>query len=130
MNVKGNKMSMKWVITTILSLSVLLGAAVSTGAEILVSGTRIYEHGKSSGGKGVDSVSLKAPETAKNSCAVFVKAQIKYTKRHYGKVEIIQHPKTQCNPKKEQCKLGVSWEHSPAGRLGYMINVTWALKPC
>ena len=123
-------MNMKWVVTTILSLSVLLATTASAGAEVLVSNTKIYKHSKSSGGDGVDSIKLKSPKTPKNSCAVFVKAKIKYTKLHYGKVEIVQLPKTQCNPKKEQCKLDVSWEHSPAGRLSYKINVTWALKPC
>lgn len=122
-------MNIKLVVTTILSLSLLLGA-VSTGAEVLVSDTKIFKHSRSSGGNGVDSIRLKAPKTAKNSCAVFAKAQIKYTKRHYGKVEIITSPKSQCNPKEEQCKLGVSWKHSPAGRLDYKVNVTWVLKPC
>jgi len=122
-------MNMKWIVSILLSLAVLLGM-VEASAEGLVSNTKTFRHNQSSGGSGVDSIRLKAPRTPKSSCAVFVKAQVKYTKRHYGKVEITERPKAQCNPKKEQCKLGISWEHSPAGRLDYKVNVTWALKPC
>jgi len=122
-------MNMKWIVSILLSFAVLLGM-VDASAEGLVSDTKTFRHNQSSGGSGVDSIRLKAPRAPKSSCAVFVKAQVKYTKRHYGKVEITERPKAQCNPKKEQCKLGISWKHSPAGRLDYKVNVTWALKPC
>ena len=122
-------MNIKWVFTLLLSFFVLI-AAVSTKAEVLISDTQVYKHSKSSGGNGVDSIQLSAPRTTAKNCAVFKKAMIKYTKRRYGKVEIIKNPKAQCNPQKEQCKLGVSWKHSPAGRLGYKVKVTWVLKPC
>ena len=122
-------MNMKSVATTILSLSVLLGM-LPTGAESLVTNTKTFKHSQKSGGSGVDSIRLKAPRTSKNHCSVFVNAQIQYTKRHYGEVEITQRPKAQCNPNKEQCKLSVSWKHSPAGRLDYKVNVTWATTPC
>jgi len=102
----------------------------TTNADGLVTDTRTFQHNKSSGGSGVDPIRLKAPNTSKNNCATFANAQIEYIKRHYGKVEITQRPKAQCNPKKSQCELKVSWKHSPAGRLDYKVKVTWKTKPC
>lgn len=122
-------MNTKLIANTILSLSVVLGMA-SVTAEGLISVTKTFKHNNSGGGSGVDSIRLTAPKTSKNSCAVFVNAQIHYTKRHYGKVEITEQPKAQCNPKTEQCKLSISWKHSPAGRLDYKVKVSWATKPC
>lgn len=123
-------MKINWIVTTALTLSVLYSATTVATSDVLLSDTKTFLHNKSSGGSGLDSVTLKAPKISGNSCAVFKKATIKYTKRHYGKVEIVQNPKPQCNPKKEQCKISVSWKHSPAGRLNYQIKVAWALKPC
>ncbi len=114
---------------------IILGFAVvftstATSAKNLTSDTKVYKHNKSSGGTGIDSIQLKPPRTIGNNCVVFKNAVIKYTKRHYGVVKITKTPKAECNPQKEQCKLGVSWQHSPAGRLGYKVKVIWDLKPC
>lgn len=123
-------MNIKIIVSTILSFSIFLGVTAVAGSEVLVSDTKVFQHKVSSGGKGLDSINLRAPRVPKNSCAVFKNAVVKYTKRQYGKVEITKRPKAQCNPKKEQCKLGVSWEHTPSGRLDYKVKVSWQLTPC
>jgi len=123
-------MNIRRVVTIILSLSVLFGAVTHAGSKILESDTKIIQHNQSNGGNGVDPIKLKAPKTPNNSCAVFKKAKVQYIKRRFGKVTIVKKPKLQCNPKKEQCNLGVSWNHSPTGRLDYKVKVTWSLKPC
>lgn len=82
-----------------------------------------YQYAEESGGKGKDSIKLTAPK----ACAVFDDARIVYKKRRYGQADIITKPNAGCDPDKAQCKLEVAWEHAPAGRLNYQVEVSWRL---
>ncbi len=124
-------MMIKWGISILLSLFIFTGVSASeTKVTLLVSHTPEFQHNDKSGGKGIDPIILTAPKTAANTCAVFKQANIQYLKRRYGVAKITTSPNVLCNPAKEVCKFGVSWQHSPAGGLDYKIQVTWSLVDC
>ncbi|HMT92999.1 hypothetical protein [uncultured Thiothrix sp.] len=83
-----------------------------------------YQHAEEAGGKGSDVIKLTAPK----ACAVFDDARIVYTKRRYGQANIVSKPASGCNPAGGQCKLEVKWEHEPAGRLNYQVEINWKLQ--
>jgi hypothetical protein len=80
-----------------------------------------YQHAEEAGGRGSDVIKLSAPKV----CAVFDDARIVYTKRRYGQANIVSKPADGCNPASAQCKLEVKWEHEPAGRLNYQVEIKW-----
>ena len=83
-----------------------------------------YQHAEEAGGKGSDVIKLTAPK----ACAVFDSARIVYKKRRYGQADIVSKPADGCNPASAQCKLEVKWEHAPAGRLNYQVEIDWKLQ--
>ncbi|HPQ95383.1 MAG: hypothetical protein KDI44_00240 [Thiothrix sp.] len=88
--------------------------------------TASFQHNNSSGGKGVDTVSLSAP----GSCMVFRSARLEFSKRRYGSARISRLPAAGCNPGREQCTLAVEWEHGPAGGLDYQVVADWSSGGC
>lgn len=108
-------------------LILFAGLALAQGAFAadLASTTPEYQHAEEAGGKGSDVIKLSAPK----ACAVFDNAQIIYKKRRYGQADIISKPVAGCNPANAQCKLEVKWEHEPAGRLSYQVEVNWKVQP-
>ena len=129
----------KWVVSITLSLALLSG--VATGADVntsedadanvLVSYTDNIIHNNKGGGRGVDTIELIAPKTAKNSCAVYKHSEIKYKIRRFASAKIDSEPSLACDPKREKpCSIDISWKHSPAGRLDYKIKISWTLEAC
>lgn len=84
-----------------------------------------YQHAEEAGGKGSDVIKLTPPK----ACAVFDSARIVYKKRRYGQADIVSKPSAGCNPANAQCKLEVKWEHEPAGRLTYQVEINWQVQP-
>ncbi len=129
----------KWVVSLTLSLAFLSGVATGadvnknedTDANVLISYTDNIIHNHKGGGRGVDTIELIAPKTAKNNCAVYKRSKIKYNIRRFASAKIDSEPTLFCNPEKEKpCVIDVSWKHSPAGRLDYKIKVSWVLEAC
>jgi hypothetical protein len=112
----------KWTIPALVLGIGLFGATTSVAkAATLVTTAKQFNYSSSAGGKGQDIVPLKAPA----ACATFVSADIKYIKQRYGQATINKLPAKGCEPNAQQCLLNVTWEHAPAGRLNYEVNVTW-----
>jgi hypothetical protein len=124
-------MSNKWLITIALSLSLLSGGAIGVENDELTSYTKDIKHNNGGGGRGEDTISLTAPETDNKSCAVFNSAKLEYNTRRYGDANITTQPILRCDPREEEdCTLGVSWQHAPAGGLDYKVKIGWALQAC
>lgn len=104
-------------------LILFAGLALTQGAFAAeVAPTRLeYQHAEEAGGKGSDVIKLAPPKV----CAVFDDARIVYTKRRYGQASIVSKPVAGCNPASAQCKVEVKWEHEPAGRLNYQVEIKW-----
>ncbi|HPY39968.1 MAG TPA: hypothetical protein PLM98_05585 [Thiolinea sp.] len=104
-------------------LILFAGLALTQGAFAadLAPTTVEYQHAEEAGGKGSDVIKLTAPK----ACAVFDDARIVYKKRRYGQADIVNKPAAGCNPSSAQCKLEVKWEHEPAGRLNYQVEINW-----
>ncbi len=123
----------KWVVSITLSLALLSGVATGADANrnILVSYSNNIIHNHGGGGRGLDTIELIAPKTARNSCAVFNYSEIKYNIRRFADAEIVSQPLLLCDPRREKpCAIGVSWKHSPAGRLDYTVKIGWTLQAC
>jgi hypothetical protein len=121
----------KWVIITTLSLSLLSSATIGANKDALTSYTTTIKHSNGGGGRGVDNIHLVPPRTNSNYCAVFKKAEIKYSIRRYGYASIVSQPNLNCSPQeKTNCTIDISWKHSPAGGLNYNVKVLWSLQAC
>ncbi|WP_020397061.1 hypothetical protein [Thiolinea disciformis] len=108
---------LKIVFWGLLALSqVALGATAAP----LTSSSEAIEHADVSGGKGIDNVVVRVPS---GQCVSFDSAEISYSKRRYGQA-VVQKP-VGCNAVNTQCKVPVSWEHAPAGKLNYQVKVNW-----
>ena len=121
------KQPLRWAIS--ISWVLLLGVGQGVyAATTEASDSDLITHGASSGGKGKDTIKLKAPKLSGSSCAVFVDASVVYDKRRFGEAKIVAKPTKGCNPSKGECKLSVSWKHAPAGRLNYQVKASWKVK--
>ncbi|MCK5902267.1 MAG: hypothetical protein KAG28_03890 [Cocleimonas sp.] len=125
-------MLIKGLITISLGALLFSGAVVADTAESepLISYTKELKHKRQGGGKSTDKIALIPLDVSKGHCALFEKAEVKYTKRRYGKAKIVSRPERHCNPKTETCKVKISWQHSPTGRLNYKVKVTWSVGHC
>lgn len=108
-------------------LILFAGLALTQGvfAAEIPSTTLEYQHAEEAGGKGSEVIKLTPPK----ACAIFNDARIVYKKRRYGQADIVSKPSTGCNPANAQCKLEVKWEHEPAGRLTYQVEIDWKVQP-
>lgn len=115
----------KWTIPALVLGIGVFGATTSVAnAATVVTTVKQFNYSSSAGGKGQDVLPLKAP-AATSACATFIRADIKYIKQRYGQATINKRPAQGCKPNAQQCLLNVTWEHAPAGRLNYEVNVTW-----